>query len=89
MHIVLGFVNDKDVSKVLDIFPKNATYYFAKANIPRGLDAKSLQETASLSGLHGKAYTSVRKALAAAKSVASDQDLIYIGGSIFVVAEVI
>lgn len=89
LHIVLGFVNDKDVSKVLDIFPKNATYYFAKANIPRGLDAKSLQETASLSGLHGKAYASVRKALAAAKSVASDQDLIYIGGSIFVVAEVI
>lgn len=89
LHIVLGFVNDKDVRKVLDIFPENATYYFAKANIPRGLDAKSLRETAALSGLHGKAYVSVRKALAAAKSVASRDDLIYVGGSIFVVAEVI
>ena len=89
LHIVLGFVNDKDVRKVLDIFPKNATYYFAKANIPRGLDAKSLQETAALSGLHGKTYVSVRKAIAAARSVASRDDLIYIGGSIFVVGEVI
>lgn len=89
LHIVLGFVNDKDVSKVLDIFPKNATYYFAKANIPRGLDAKSLLETAKLRGLKGKAYISVRKALSAAKSVASTHDLIYVGGSIFVVAEVI
>lgn len=89
LHIVLGFVNDKDISKVLDIFPKNASYYFAKANIPRGLDAKTLLETATISGLQGKAYTSVRKALSAAKSVASTQDLIYVGGSIFVVAEVI
>lgn len=89
LHIVLGFVNDKDVSKVLDIFPKGATYYFAKANIPRGLDAKSLQETATLCGLHGKSYSSIRKALAAAKSKASLHDLIYVGGSIFVVAEVI
>ncbi len=89
LHIVLGFVNDKDIRKVLDIFPKEATYYFAKANIPRGLDATELKESAFESGLHGKAYMTVRKALAAAKSKASPNDLIYVGGSIFVVAEVI
>lgn len=89
LHIVVGFVNDKDLGKVLALFPENATYYFAKANIPRGLDAGSLKEEAKKYGLKGKAYSSVRKAFAAAKKKAKSDDLIFVGGSIFVVAEVI
>lgn len=89
LHIVFGMVNDKSPDKVLKLLPKEAKYYFAKANIPRGMDAKILSENASQAGLNGKAYRSVRKALAAAKLSAGKKDLIYVGGSIFVVAEVI
>ncbi len=89
LHIVLGFVKDKDFSKVFPFFPQNATYYFAKANIPRGLDAEILRGQAAMYGLKGKAYLSVKKALAAAKRKAGKDDLIYVGGSIFVVGEVI
>ncbi|MEM9918965.1 MAG: folylpolyglutamate synthase/dihydrofolate synthase family protein [Bacteroidota bacterium] len=88
-HIVFGMVNDKDAAKVLSFFPKNAHYYFAKANIPRGRQAAELQQIAAEMGLRGSAYGSVAEALEAAKGVASADDLIYIGGSIFVVAEVI
>lgn len=89
LHIVLGFVNDKDLGKVLALFPKDATYYFAKANIPRGLDAKELKDQSGNYHLKGKAYSSVRKAFAAAKMSAKENDVIFVGGSIFVVAEVI
>jgi dihydrofolate synthase / folylpolyglutamate synthase len=89
LHIVLGFVNDKDVGNILKLFPISATYYFAKADIPRGLDAASLRTSASQYGLQGKAYRSVRQALAAARMSANKSDLIYVGGSIFVVAEVL
>ncbi len=89
LHIVMGFVNDKNPDKVLEIFPKDAKYYFAKANIPRGLEAPLLQQAAGNFGLQGKAYSSVRKALAAAKMSARPEDLIYVGGSIFIVAEII
>jgi dihydrofolate synthase / folylpolyglutamate synthase len=89
LHVVLGFVKDKDIAKVLKLFPQNATYYFCKANIPRGLDAKELKERAATMGLNGKTYPSVKRALAAAKRRAKTDDLIYIGGSIFVLAEVI
>lgn len=85
----MGFVNDKNPDKVLEIFPKDAKYYFAKANIPRGLEAPFLQHAAGNFGLKGKAYSSVRKALAAAKMSARPEDLIYVGGSIFIVAEII
>ncbi|MBK9257743.1 MAG: bifunctional folylpolyglutamate synthase/dihydrofolate synthase [Saprospiraceae bacterium] len=88
-HIVLGFVDDKDVDKVLQLFPSDAIYYFAKANIPRGMEAKKLQLIAGQSGLKGKAYVSVKNALGAAERSASSDDLILICGSIFVVAEVI
>lgn len=88
-HIVLGFVNDKTLDLILGLFPKNATYYWAKANVPRGLDAINLKAKAAEFGLHGNAYSSVRKAFAAAKIKAQKDDFIYIGGSIFVVAEVI
>jgi dihydrofolate synthase / folylpolyglutamate synthase len=89
LHIILGFVKDKDFSKVFPFFPQNATYYFAKANIPRGLDAAVLKEQAAHYGLKGKAYSTVKRALAAAKRKAGKDDLIYVGGSIFVVGEVI
>lgn len=89
LHIVCGFVKDKDLSKVLKLLPQNATYYFAKANIPRGLDADILRGMAAEYGLKGKSYKSVRRAFMAAKMVAQKDDLIYIGGSIFVVAEVL
>lgn len=88
-HIVLGFVNDKSLDDILKLFPKDAKYYWAKANVPRGLDAGELREKGASSGLNGKCYTSVRKAFAAARSISKEDDLIYIGGSIFVVAEVI
>ena len=90
LFIVLGVVQDKELDKVLPLFPKNARYLFAKADIPRGLDAQILQEKAAAFGLKGKAYSSVRRALAAAKRRANpSDDLILVGGSIFTVAEVV
>lgn len=89
LHLVTGFVNDKDLPKALALFPTQARYYFAKANIPRGLDAVVLRETAREFGLHGRAYASVRRALAAARRAAHAHDLILVTGSVFVVAEVL
>ncbi len=89
LHLVTGFVNDKDVDKVLGLFPTRARYYFAKANIPRGLDARVLKEKAAGFGMHGRAYASVKNALKAAKKAAAPDDLIVVIGSIFVVAEVL
>ncbi|NUQ22798.1 MAG: bifunctional folylpolyglutamate synthase/dihydrofolate synthase [Saprospiraceae bacterium] len=87
LHIVTGFVNDKDIERVLPLFPPKAVYYFAKANIPRGLEAESLRQLAATYQLNGKAYVSVKNALRAAKRHASPDDLILITGSVFVVAE--
>ncbi len=89
LHMVIGMVNDKDISKLLNHLPKEATYYFCKADIPRGLDANDLKEKAAELELEGEAYPSVAKALEAAKSAATARDLIYVGGSTFVVAEVV
>lgn len=89
LHIVFGAVNDKDISSILSMLPKQATYYFAKANIPRGLDAVELKAQAASFGLAGRHYSSVKNALRAAKRNASPNDLIFVGGSIFVVAEII
>jgi dihydrofolate synthase / folylpolyglutamate synthase len=89
LHFVLGVVEDKSLPAILPLLPSSATYYFAKANIPRGLDAGILKTEALKYGLHGKSYTSVRKALAAAKRRAAPDDLIFAGGSIFTVAEVV
>lgn len=89
LYIVLGTVNDKDPSYLFDILPKEAFYHFAKANIPRGLAAKDLLKYASQKGIKGKAYSSVRQALAMAKKKAKANDLIVVAGSIFVVAEVV
>ncbi len=89
LHMVWGMVNDKDVESILELLPKDATYYFCKANIPRGLDQQSLMELGSEKGLEGQAYSTVSDALAEAKRNANENDLIYVGGSTFVVAEVI
>jgi len=89
LHFVMGVVADKSLPSILPLLPHSATYYFAKANIPRGLDAGVLKTEAHKYGLYGKAYSSVRRALAAAKSSATSDDLIFVGGSIFTVAEVL
>lgn len=89
LHIVLGVVSDKDLKSVLPLFPKNATYYFCKPNIPRGLSAEELKMSALQFGLRGESYNSVNQALNKAKSEAQQNDIIYVGGSTFVVAEII
>ena len=88
-HFVLGFVNDKKLDIVLSLFPKDANYYFTKADIPRALDENKLKEQATNAGLCGNAYPNSEEALNAAKKAASPNDLIYVGGSTFVVSEVI
>ena len=93
IHIVLGMVKDKDVDAALALFPQKAIYYFCKADIPRGLDADLLAEKATQFDLVGKAYSSVKEAFVAAKQAASvtmnDKDLVFVVGSVFVVAEVL
>ncbi|MEH0154154.1 folylpolyglutamate synthase/dihydrofolate synthase family protein [Limibacter armeniacum] len=88
LHMVLGVVIEKDLKKVLPLFPKDATYYFCKPNVPRGLDAEVLQKAATQHGLSGIVIPDVNQAIEAAKQHANPQDLIFIGGSTFVVAEV-
>lgn len=89
LHIVLGVVNDKDLDDILPLFPKNAIYYFSKPNVPRGLDAKNLQQKAAGFDLIGKVFDSVSEAYAVALQNAAEKDFIYIGGSTFVVAEIV
>ena len=89
LHIVLGVVNDKDLSKALPLFPTGAVYYFVKADIPRGLPAEQLQQAAERYGLRGSVYRSVSEGYAAARSAAAESDVVFVGGSIFTVAEVI
>lgn len=89
LHFVLGMVSDKDVFSILTLLPKNATYYFCKPDIPRGLDEVELTEQGFKAGLNGKSYNSVTQALHSAKNNASTNDLVFIGGSNFVVAEVV
>ena len=89
LHIVLGVVNDKDLDLILPLFPKEAIYYFCKPAIPRGMSAKELQELASCFNLKGLVYESVGEAFSNAKSSAETSDFVYVGGSTFVVAEVV
>ncbi len=89
LHIVFGVVGDKDSAGVLALLPKKASYYFCRANLPRSMDAAELAQKAEKSGLKGKIYPSVRKALKAAQDGASRGDLVFVGGSTFVVAEAI
>jgi dihydrofolate synthase/folylpolyglutamate synthase len=89
LHIVLGVVNDKDLDEILPLFPKTATYYFCKPDIPRGLAVEILKEKATQYGLIGAIYTSVSAAYQAALNKAGTYDFVYIGGSTFVVAEIL
>lgn len=89
LHMVFGVVNDKDLDSILSILPKDAVYYFCRPNIPRGLDAQLLEEKFVENGFRGASYDSVAKALKMAKKMAVATDLIYVGGSTFVVAEII
>ncbi len=89
LHIVLGFVKDKDLTHLLPLFLKNATYYFCSPNNQRGLDALVLKKEAATFGLIGDAYSSINSAFTAAKLNANEKDFIFIGGSNFVVAEVV
>ena len=89
LHVVVGMVNDKDTPSLLELFPKEAQYYFCKPNVPRGLEASELAQIFTEHGFEGSIHRSVKDALKAAKQSASHDDLIYVGGSTFVVAEII
>lgn len=89
LHFVLGVVNDKDLGEILPLFPKKAHYYFSRPDIPRGLDAAVLQTQAKEFGLIGKVYRSIPEAYQEALNLASKTDFIYVGGSTFVVAEIL
>ncbi|MBN2730749.1 MAG: bifunctional folylpolyglutamate synthase/dihydrofolate synthase [Bacteroidales bacterium] len=87
LHIVLGMVDDKDHSKLLNLLPEDASYYFCKADIPRGFDAQKLMLEARTLGRDGQNYESVKNALKNALKSAGNADLIFVGGSTFTVAE--
>ena len=87
LHIVFGVVNDKDVTSILNLLPKTATYYFCKANIPRALPEKELFDLAKQHDLRGKKFPTVSEALTEAKKQAKPTDLIFVGGSTFTVAD--
>jgi dihydrofolate synthase/folylpolyglutamate synthase len=89
LHFVLGFVKEKDLDAILPLFPKNATYYFCKPNISRGLNAEILLEKAKKYNLNGRCYATVMAAYKAVNEQASKADLIFVGGSTFTVAEVL
>lgn len=88
LHMVLGMVRDKDISKVLDLLPKEAHYYFCQSRIPRALPAHELQAKANSFGLHGEVIPYVNDAINTARKNASADDMIFIGGSTFIVAEI-
>ena len=87
LHMIIGFVNDKDLSGVLPLFPQDATYYFTKASVPRALDENILKTDASRFGLTGDSFDNVAIAVQTARKNAGKNDMIFIGGSTFVVAD--
>ncbi len=87
LHVVLGFVNDKELGDIFPLFPKDADYYFCKPDIPRGLEVEILSEKARAAGLSGETFKSVAAAYSAALEASETNDLIFVGGSTFVVAE--
>lgn len=89
LHMVIGMVNDKDQDEVLALLPIDATYYFTKAAIPRAAEPEVLASKAEKFGLIGNCYSSVREALSAALEKADSNDLVFVGGSTYVVAEVL
>ncbi len=89
MHIVLGVVDDKNIDSILKLLPLKAYYYYTKASIPRALDEKILKQKAVKYNLHGESFEHVGSAINAAQNAASESDLIFVGGSTFIVAEVL
>ena len=89
LHIVIGMVNDKDIASVLNLLPREAIYYFTRASIPRALDENQLRKMAAFFNLQGQSYLTVADAFLAARLNSGADDLIFVGGSTFVVAEVI
>lgn len=88
LHLVFGMVKDKDADTVLKLLPKQASYYFTQAHIPRALAADILLEKASIFGLKGKTYSQVNEAVRAAIQQAGKNDLIVVCGSVFLIAEI-
>ncbi len=88
LHLVLGTVNDKDLNHILPLFPQQATYYFCAAQIPRALPATDLQSKAAAYGLYGQVIPDVNDAIKTALTQAGPSDVVFIGGSTFVVAEI-
>ena len=89
LRIVMGMVNDKDITDVLALMPKNARYYFTQASVKRALDASTLRDMARQAGLTGRVYRSVAQAVDMARREAAPEDLIFVGGSTFVVADLL
>jgi len=89
LHMVIGMVNDKDQTKVLSLLPSSAKYYFTKAALPRATEPEELLAKAEPYGLRGNCYPTVRQALSAALANAGENDLVFVGGSTFVVAEIL
>ena len=87
LHIVIGMVNDKDVNTVLSMLPQDATYYFTQASVRRAMPSDQFSQEASRHGLKGQCYPTVHDAYLAAKAASSEEDLIFIGGSTFIVAD--
>ena len=87
LHIVIGFVNDKDLGSVLPLFPSDADYFFTRASVPRALDEQVLRAAALRWNLKGSAYPDVESAVSSALDAASENDVVFIGGSTFVVAD--
>ncbi len=89
LHMILGFVNDKDLKTILPLFPAGATYYFTRASVPRALNEELLRTEAAAYGLRGRSFPDVKSAMESAVGNAGNNDVIFVGGSTFVVAEVL
>lgn len=89
LRMVIGMVGDKDVSGSLSLLPKNAIYYFTQASVKRAMDVKDIQKIGKTLGLNGNCYPSVAEAYAAAKAESDVSDLIFVGGSSFIVADLL
>lgn len=89
LHMVIGAVNDKDIENLVSVYPKKALYYFCKPNIARGIDEEKMKSIFKAKERNGECYTSVKEAYKTALKNAKKNDLIYVGGSTFVVAEIL
>lgn len=87
LHIVLGMSDDKDIDKILNLFPRSAVYYFCKASVPRAINENELRQKGAAHGLEGNSFSTVKDALESAKKNAQPADIIFVGGSTFVVGD--